>query len=59
MQKLQESLAFMQAELSQLGEEVYAQQREITRLNDEVAKLKSRLAGVQPDSGISVKSPLD
>ena len=52
MQKLQESVAFMQAELTQLSEEMYAQQREIIRLNDEVAKLKVRLAGVQPDSGI-------
>ena len=52
MQKLQESVAFMQAELTQLSEEMYAQQREITRLNDEVAKLKVRRAGVQPDSGI-------
>ena len=50
--KLEEKMAILQDELSQMGHEVYAQQKEMARLIIEIGKLKSRLENVQPDSGI-------
>tara|TARA_Y100000766_G_scaffold245754_1_gene225833 strand:+ start:36 stop:242 length:207 start_codon:yes stop_codon:yes gene_type:complete len=50
--KLEEKMAILQNELSQMGHEVYAQQKEMVRLMIEVGELKSRLEHVKPDSGI-------
>ena len=50
--KLEEKMAILQDELSQMGHEVYAQQKEMARLMIEIGKLKSRLEHVKPDSGI-------
>ncbi len=50
--KLEEKMAILQDELSQMGHEVYAQQKEMARLMIEIGKLKSRLEHVTPDSGI-------
>jgi len=50
--KLEEKIAILQDELSQMGHEVYAQQKEMARLLIEIGKLKSHLEHVKPDSGI-------
>ena len=50
--KLEEKMAILQDELSQMGNEVYAQQKEMARLMIEIGKLKSRLEHVKLDSGI-------
>ena len=50
--KLEEKMAILQDELSQMGNEVYAQQKEMARLMIEIGKLKSRLEHVKSDSGI-------
>lgn len=52
MQKHEEALAFMQAELSQLSEELYMQQKEIASLRLEIAKLRAKWQASQTDSGI-------
>lgn len=52
MQKHEEALAFMQAELSQLSEELYMQQKEIASLRLEIAKLHAKWQASQTDSGI-------
>ena len=49
---LEEKMAILQDELSQMGHEVYAQQKEMARLLIEIGKLKSHLEHVKPDSGI-------
>ena len=50
--KLEEKMAILQDELSQMGHEVYAQQKEMARLMIEIGKLKSRLEHAKSDSGI-------
>ena len=50
--KLEEKIAILQDELSQMGHEVYAQQKEMARLLIEIEKLKSRFEHVKLDSGI-------
>ena len=50
--KLEEKMAILQDELSQMGHEVYAQQKEMARLMIEIRELKSRLEHVKVDSGI-------
>ena len=50
--KLEENMAVLQDEISQVSLEVYAQQKEIIKLRLEVAALKSRLENTYPDSGI-------
>ena len=50
--KLEEKMAILQDELSQMSHEVYAQQKEMARLMIEIGKLKSRLEHVKSDSGI-------
>ena len=50
--KLEEKMAILQDELSQMGHEVYAQQKEMARLMIEIGKLKSRLEHVKPDRDI-------
>ena len=50
--KLEEKMAILQDELSQMSHEVYAQQKEMARLMIEIGKLKSCLEHVKPDSGI-------
>ena len=51
-QQMQEQMAFMQAELSQLSDEVFAQQKEIADLRLQLQKLNAKLNNVQADSGI-------
>ena len=50
--KLEEKMAILQDELSQMGHEVYAQQKEMAQLMIEIGQLKSRLEHVEPDNGI-------
>ena len=50
--RLEEKMAILQDELSQMGHEVYAQQKEMAQLMIEIRKLKSCLEHVKPDSGI-------
>ena len=50
--KLEEKMAILQDELSQMGHEVYAQQKEMARLMIEIGKLKSHIEHVKPNSGI-------
>ena len=52
LQQTEETLAFMQAEISQLSEELYAQQKEIASLRLEIAKLHAKWQASQSDSGI-------
>ena len=42
----------MQSELSQLSDELYAQQKEIAALRLEIAKLNAKWQASQADSGI-------
>ena len=49
---LEEQMAILQHEMAQMSHEVYAQQKELSHLLLEIEKLKSRLEGVQPESGI-------
>ena len=50
--KLEEQIALMQADLSQISDELYAQQRENGSLRREIQTLKDRIYSVQSDSGI-------
>ena len=50
--KLEEKIAILQDELSQMSHEVYAQQKEMAQLMIEIGKLKTHLKHVKPDSGI-------
>ena len=52
LQQLEETTAQMQAELAQLGDEVYAQQKEIATLLRLVDNLTRRVQALQYDSGI-------
>jgi SlyX protein len=52
LQQLEETTAQMQAELTQLGDEVYAQQKEIATLLRLVDNLTRRVQALQSDSGI-------
>ena len=50
--RLEEQVALIQADLSQMSDELYAQQREIGSLRQEIETLKSRLLSAQSDSDI-------
>ena len=50
--RLEEQIALMQADLSQISDELYAQQRENSSLRREIQTLKDRIYSVQSDSGI-------
>ncbi|MDA9930350.1 SlyX family protein [Alphaproteobacteria bacterium] len=49
---LEEQLAIMRRELTQMSEEAYAQQKEISRLTAAFEELKNRLKSMPDDSGI-------
>jgi SlyX protein len=51
LQDIQEQAAFMQAEIAQMSEELYAQQKDIAALRMEIAVLTSKLQSTQ-ESGI-------
>jgi SlyX protein len=50
--RLEEQIALMQADLSQISDELYAQQKENSSLRREIETLKDRMKSVQSDSGI-------
>ena len=50
--RLEEQVALMQADLSQMSDELYSQQREVGSLRQEIETLKSRILYAQSDSGI-------
>ena len=50
--KLEELIAILQSELSQMSDELYAQQKDIEQLRIEIRNLKSKLQNVATDSGI-------
>ena len=50
--RLEEQIALMQADLSQISDELYAQQKENSSLRREIETLKDRIKSVQSDSGI-------
>ena len=52
IQTLQEQIAYMQSELGQLSDELYAQQKETAKLRLEILKLQQKLQASQNDSGI-------
>ena len=47
LQEIQEQAAFMQAEIAQMSEELYAQQKDITALRMEIAVLTTKLQSTQ------------
>ena len=51
LQDIQEQAAVMQAEIAQMSEELYAQQKDIVALRMEIAVLTSKLQSTQ-ESGI-------
>ncbi|CAI8328195.1 MAG: Protein SlyX [Alphaproteobacteria bacterium UBA4588] len=51
LQDIQEQAAFMQAEIAQMSEELYAQQKDIAALRMEITVLTSKLQSTQ-ESGI-------
>jgi SlyX protein len=50
--KLEELIAILQSELSQMSDELYSQQKDIEQLRIEIRNLKSKLQNVPTDSGI-------
>jgi len=52
IKKLEEQTTFIQQEILQMSDELYAQQKEILNLNKEIEKLKSKLHIIENDSGI-------
>ena len=52
LQELEETTAQIQAELAQLGDEAYAQQKEIATLLRLVDSLTRRVQALQSDNGI-------
>ena len=50
--RLEEQIALMQADLSQISDELYAQQRENGSLRRKIETLNDRIQSVQSDSGI-------
>ncbi len=50
--RLEEQIALMQADLSQISDELYAQQKENSCLRREIETLKDKIKSVQSDSGI-------
>ena len=50
--RLEEQIPLMQADLSQISDELYAQQKENGSLRREIETLKDRIKSVQSDSGI-------
>ena len=52
IKQIEEQTAILQAELSQMSDELYAQQRDIEQLRNEIKNLKSKLQNVPTDSGI-------
>ena len=52
IQELQEQIAFMQSEMSQLSDELYAQQKEMAQLRLTVMKLEQKLQASQGDGAI-------
>ena len=50
--RLEEQIALMQADLSQISDELYAQQKENGSLRREIETLKDTIQAVQSDSGI-------
>ena len=52
IKQIEEQTAILQAELSQMSDELYAQQKDIEQLRIEIGNLKSKLQNVATDSGI-------
>lgn len=52
IKQIEEQTAILQAELLQISDELYAQQREIEQLRNELGNLRSKLQNVPTDSGI-------
>lgn len=52
IKQIEEQTAILQAELSQMSDELYAQQRDIEQLRNEIKNLKSKLQNVSTDSGM-------
>ncbi len=50
--RLEEQIAIIRADLSQMGDELYTQQKEIRSLRWEIETLKSTIQSAQSDSGI-------
>jgi SlyX protein len=50
--RLEEQIALMQADLSQISDELYTQQKENGSLRGEIETLKDTIQAVQSDSGI-------
>ncbi len=50
--RLEEQIALMQVDLSQISDELYAQQKENSCLRREIETLKDTIQAVQSDSGI-------
>ena len=50
--RLEEQIALMQADLSQISDELYAQQKENGSLRGEIETLKDTIQAVRSDSGI-------
>ena len=49
---LQEQIAFMQSEMSQLSDELYAQQKEMAAMRLQMMKLEQKLQAAQGDGAI-------
>ena len=52
IKQIEEQTAILQAELLQMSDELYVQQREIEQLRNELGNLRSKLQNVPTDSGI-------
>ena len=50
--RLEEQIAIIRADLSQISDELFTQQQEIGHLQREIGVLKGRIQSAQSDSGI-------
>lgn len=52
IKKLEEKLAFMQLDLQQMSDEIFAQQREITKLKSKIDRLEDKVKSLDQNHGI-------
>ena len=52
IKKLEEKLAFMQLDLQQMSDELFAQQREITKLKSQIHRLEDKVKSLDQTNGI-------
>jgi len=52
IKKLEEQISFMQQEILEMSDEIFAQQKEITKLTVDLLNLKNKIQDVENSSGM-------